>query len=349
MVAQTDSSTSRRSEASVSAGERRWGELGVHRYIRIGVIALFFCLFFRHDLERIVRLWVTDPSWSHGFLIPLFSLYFLNQRRREILGLEFAGDPLADWVRGRRPAPLPPGRTRPNYLGFMFLLAALAFYVFNLISPSGYAYLRALSAIGALGAVVLLLGGWRLVRYTWLPIAYLVFAVPLPRRLYDGLTMPMRRLATTVATALLNVVPEIEATARGVIIDLVYRNQPLEPALNVADACSGMRLLMAFLALGVAMAYLHDRPLWQRLILLVSTVPIAVLCNIVRVTATAFIYVLLAPRYTQGIYHDTLGLAMLPLAFGLYGFLAWFMASLFVDEAAATGRPDVVVRKRRDS
>lgn len=348
MVAQTDSSTSRRNETRVWAGERRWGELGVHRCIRIGVIALFFCLLFRHELERIVRLWVTDPSWSHGFLIPLFSLHFLNQRRREILGLRYAGDPLADWVRGRRPTPLAPGQTRPSYLGFVFLLAALAFYLVNLISTSGYAYLRALSVVAALGAVVLMLGGWRLLVYTWLPIAYLVFAVPLPRRFYEALTLPMRRLATTVATALLNVVPDVEATARGVIIDVVYRGRVLEPALNVAEACSGMRLLMAFLALGVAMAYLHDRPLGQRLILLASTVPIAVLCNIIRVTATAFIYVLLDPRYTQGIYHDALGLAMLPLAFGVYGFLAWLMASLFIDAEEAEARPDVIVRKRRD-
>jgi exosortase len=347
MVAATDSSTRRPGEANVPADEHRWGELGVHLCTRIGIIACLFCSFFRHDLERIVRRWVTDPSWSHGFLIPLFSLYFLHQRRRDILGLRFERDPLAELLRGRRPGRLAPGQTRPNYLGWAFLVAALAFYVFNLLSPSGYAYLRALCAIAALGAIVLLLGGWRLVRHTWLPIVYLAFAVPLPRRLYVEFTMPMRRLATTVATALLNLLPGVEAAARGVIIDVVSQGTRLEPPLNVAEACSGMRLLMAFLALGVAMAYLHDRPLWQRLGLLASTVPIAILCNIVRVTATAFIYVLLDPRYTQGIYHDALGLAMLPLAFGCYGFLAWFLASLFVDEAGAEAAADVVVRTRR--
>ena len=105
---------------------------------------------------------------------------------------------------------------------------------------------------------------------------------------------------------------------------------------------------MAFLALGVAMAYLHYRPIWQRIILLLSTIPIAILCNIVRVTITGFIYVLIDPKYAQGIYHDMLGMAMLPLAFGLYGLLAWFMSSLFVDEAAEP-KPDVIVRKRNES
>ena len=93
------------------------------------------------------------------------------------------------------------------------------------------------------------------------------------------------------------------------------------------------------------MAYLHVRPLWQRIILLISTVPIAILCNIVRVTITGFIYILIHPKYAQGIYHDMLGMAMLPLAFGLYGFLAWFMSSLYIEESEVV-REDVVIRKR---
>jgi len=156
--------------------------------------------------------------------------------------------------------------------------------------------------------------------------------------------MPIRHLAAAVASALLNLVSGMEATVSGVVIDVIYKGQHLEPALNVAEACSGMRLLMAFLALGVAMAYLHHRPLWQRFVLLVSTIPIAIFCNIVRVTVTGFIYVLIHPKYTQGIYHDTLGLAMLPLAFGLYGLLAWFMSILFIEETDVGQPADIVVR-----
>ena len=323
-----------------------WSELGLHRWLKIAIVGGLLCFVFRPELERIVRLWVTDPSWSHGFLIPLFSLYFVNQRRSDILALRFAPDPLTELLHGRRPGRLLPGQSRPNYLGLVLLLGAMGFYAFNLVSPSGYAYFRALSVVAAVGAVVLFLGGWALLWRTWLPIAYLVFAIPLPRRYYVSLTMPLRQIAATVATVLLNLVGGVEATSNGVVIDVVYNGQPLEPALNVAEACSGMRLLMAFLALGVAMAYLHERPIWQRLVLLLSTVPIAVFCNIVRVSATGFIYVLIHPKYTQGIYHDALGLAMLPLAFALYGFLAWFMSSLFVEEQGEASGENVIVRRR---
>ncbi len=307
----------------VTAGEcRRWRELGVHSFVKMAVIGGLFWYVFRHEVETIVGRWLSDSSWSHGFLIPLFSLYFINQRKERILG----------------------ARLKPSYMGFLLLLCGILFYPFNIVHLQ-YAYLRPIGMIATLGAVVLFLGGWGLIRQTWLAIGFLVFAVPLPQRFYKELTIPMRQLAASVASAVLSVVPALQATATGVIVDVVYKGEPLEPPLDVAEACSGMRLLMAFLALGVAMAYLHERPMWQRAILLASTVPIAIFCNIVRVTVTGFIYVLLDPKYAQGIYHDMLGLAMLPLAFGLYGALAWFMSSLFIDESKVVVK-DVVVRRR---
>jgi len=345
-MAQTvGSSTTQGHAANPSLQDRRWGELGLHSYVKMAVLGGLFCLLFRDELASIIHLWVTDPSWSHGFLIPLFSLYFVHQRRQEILGLSFAEDPLAGLFHGRRPRQLSPSQTRPNYLGLVLLLGSLAFYVFNLVSPSGYAYFRPLSMVAALGAIVLFLGGWRLLRYTWLPILFLMFAVPLPRRFYRDITEPLQEVAASVAAASLNLLHGVDAAVSGVIIDIVYKGHRLEPALNVAEACSGMRLLMAFLALGVAMAYLHYRPVWQRVVLLVSTIPIAVLCNIIRVTVTGFIYVLADPAYTQGIYHDMLGLAMLPLAFAFYGFLAWFMSSLFVEDEDNAGSGGVIVRR----
>jgi exosortase len=155
----------------------------------------------------------------------------------------------------------------------------------------------------------------------------------------------MRLWAAAASTAILNLFPNMDATASGVIINIIYKGKALEPPLDVAEACSGMRLLMTFVALGVAMAYLHYRPIWQRLVLLACTVPIAILCNIVRVTVTGFIYVLGDPQYAQGFYHELLGFVTLALAFGLYGLIAWFMSNLFVEDDE-TKVSDVVVRRK---
>ena len=322
MVKNIASTLTETNESSTPVGKQGWRELGLHSYIKMAIVGGLLWYLFRGEIQYVVGRWVTDSSWSHGFLIPLFSLYFLNQHREKILNLE----------------------TKPNYLGLVLLVCVLALHTFNKVSPSGYAYVQLAAMIGTLGAIVLFLGGWGLIRYTWLPVGYLVFALPLPQRLYVQVTMPMRLLAANVAATVLGVVNGLETSVSGVIISMVYNGRVLKPDLNVAEACSGMRLLMAFVALGVAMAYLHYRPMWQRLVLLACTIPIAVLCNIIRVTVTGFIFVLIDPKYTQDIYHDGLGLLMLPLAFGLYGFLAWFMARLIIEDVESPA-PDIVARK----
>ncbi|MCE5340184.1 MAG: exosortase/archaeosortase family protein [Planctomycetaceae bacterium] len=307
---------------SLSEQEFNWLSLSIHTYIKAAIIAVAVYFLFKTQIYSIVQRWINDSSWSHGFIIPLFSLYFINQKKKEILTTEF----------------------RPNYLGLVCLVMCLAAYPMFLFVYR-FGYFMNLMIVPTIGAIVLFLGGWKLVKYTWLPITYLFFAIPLPAKLYNDITIPLRSHDAQIAAALLNMVKGLEANASGVVIDIVYNGVKLEPGLDVAEACSGMRLLMAFVALGVAMAYLHYRPAWQRFILLASTVPIAILCNIVRVVVTAFIYVLWDPIYAQGIYHDALGILMLPLAFGLYGFLAWFMSNVFVEE---TVQKEVVIR-RKDS
>lgn len=309
--------------AAEPACEKSWFELGVRTFIKIAVLGVLIWWFYREEINSIIKTWIRNPSWSHGFLIPLFSLYFLNQNKDNILSIK---EYKPSWFMG---------------------LGALVFFLF-ILYPANYVglkfmYGRPLILIATIGSAVLFVGGWKLLRYTWLPVAYLFFAVPLPDGIYFKLTNPMQGWSAQVATFVLNWVPELEATVHGVVIDVVYKGQATESALNVAEACSGMRLLMAFVALGVAMAYLHWRPMWQRLVLLTSTVPIAIFCNFVRVTITCFIYILGNPEYAKGVYHDMLGMLMLPLAFALYGGLAWLMSNLFVDEEEQALAEDVIV------
>ncbi|MBC8378084.1 MAG: exosortase/archaeosortase family protein [Planctomycetes bacterium] len=312
------------------ASEKSWFDLGIPAFIKMALFGVLIWWFYREEINGIVNMWLHNPSWSHGFLIPLFSLYFLNQGKDEIISLKDNLKP--SWFVG---------------------LGALVFFLFILYPVNfvglKFMYGKPLIMIATLGATVLFMGGWKLMKYAWLPVVYLFFAVPLPNGIYFKLTNPMRAWAAQVSGFILNLLPEIKATVAGVIIDLdgntIITNEPIIDKLNVADACSGMRLLMAFVALGVAMAYLHWRPVWQRLVLLASTIPIAILCNFVRVTVTGLIYVLGFPQFAKGIWHDILGMLMLPLAFGLYGGLAWLMSNLFEDEDEQT-QEDVIIRRK---
>jgi exosortase len=300
-----------------------WRDIPLHNYIKIVIVGAFFYALFSNEIDRIVSQWIYDASWSHGFLIPLFSLYFINQRKQDILNVQ----------------------TRPSYLGVVFMLLSFSIYIFNLAVPGfRYGYISSVIMIGMLWGVVLFLGGWSLIRYTWLPILFLIFAIPLPSSVYETMTIPMRKWAASAASIFLNLVSGMETTTSGVVIDIKYKGEMIKPSLDVADACSGMHILMAFVALGVAMAYLHYRPIWQRLILLISTVPIAILCNIVRVTITGFLHVFIGSEYTQGFYHDMLGFAMLPLAFAFYGIIAWFMSNLFYEPEQIV-KEDIIIRR----
>ena len=299
----------------VGAGWTPEKELLIDRLWKAGVIGILFILLFREELLRLVNQW-RSPREMHGFLIPLFSLYFLYQERERL------------------------GRARGvcSFWGGVLILLSLGGYLFFFFT--GFSYPRTVMMIGVLGGVVLLLGGWPIVRLTWLPIVFLLFAIPLPAFIHTKIATPMRKLASMVAAVILNTFPDLQAEAAGVVIYLTHKGVKLEP-LNVADACSGMRLLRAFVALGVAMAYLEYRPIVHRVILLCSTIPIAILCNMVRVLLTGLIHVYIGREYTTGTPHTILGMSMLILAFGLYGLLAWIMNRIYLEEEEDKG--DILV------
>ena len=252
--------------------------------------------------------WTNDANWSHGWLIPVFSLYFLHLRRDEIAAA--------------------PRKT--NYLGLVILLASLAVYLAYLVVwPRMYP--RAAAMVPAILGVTLLLGGWSLTRIVWFPIAFLLLAVPLPDGLYFQLTWPLRQAASFVATVLLPVIPGVDTELGGrTVIDFYYHGR--KGSLNVAEACSGMRLIMAFVTLGVVMAYLGDRRLWQRAVLVGCCVPIAIFCNSVRVFITGVLVITDHGEWARGTPHALLGIAMLPLALGMFAAVGYVLSHLFVEE-----------------
>lgn len=277
----------------------------VDRLWKFGITGLLFFILFREELIRLVSRW-KEPRESHGVLIPAFSLYFIYQERRRLS--ETAG--------------------RSSFWGLVLMGLSVWGYLFSFFK--GIEYPKPLMMVFMLAGIVLFQGGWRILRLLGLPIFFLIFAIPLPARMYYNITMPMRKFASQVAAVILNSLPEINCEAQGVVIQGMHLGETF--SLNVAEACSGMRLLMAFVALGVAMAYLEYRPLLHRVILLVSTIPIAIFCNVVRVLLTGLIYVYINPELTKGNPHALLGMAMLVLAFGLYGLVAWILNRIYMED-----------------
>jgi exosortase len=268
----------------------------------IGAVGLLGILFWQNILH-FVMVWANDENYSHGFLVPLISLYFANEAAR------------------KGPVPIRSG----VWLGSFLITLALAIKLSTIVIPfpvaSDYGLLLALA-----GTCALLAGTAALKRY-WFAFFFLGFMVPLPVALYSMIANPLQLLVSQMSTSMLNVIG-IPALCEGNMITLPGDNQ-----LFVAEACSGMRQLTGFLALTTAWAYLSARPSWNRALLILSSIPIAMTANVVRVMLTGVITYSLDPKYASGAFHTVEGLAMMGLGLLMLSTFSWT-----VDQISSIGR-----------
>ncbi len=275
--------------------------------IKIAVITVLFAMMNWWQFKNLVPLWRHDPNWSHGFIIPLFSLYLLYARRDDLLTR----------------------RRRVCLVGLPLLIGSI-FFIFISYFFIRTHWLCELGMVAALLSLVWYLAGPEIIRITWLPILFLIFALPIPDMLYGRIALPLQNLAAKLSTVTLTFLgASITVTASHLSITSLNGNQY---GLTVAEACSGVRSLMAYMALGVAWAYLENRPIWQRVILVGSAVPIAIFSNVIRVGITCSMYVFDWPELGKDFMHEFTGLLMLGPALLMFWGLGKLLQSLFVEE-----------------
>ena len=174
-----------------------------------------------------------------------------------------------------------------------------------------------------------LLFGTVAMRWLWFPIAFTcVFAQTLSEVLLNKVTFQMQDIAAYGAHVLLTVIgTEVDRNGN----TLTVWSDGIAHPLNVAEACSGMRMLVAFLALGVFLAYTNLKGWWQRSLLVLCGVPIAILVNMIRI-ASMGILTQYDQNFVDGEFHELIGvLWMLPALF-LYMGTLWVIRNLIVDE-----------------
>jgi exosortase len=198
------------------------------------------------------------------------------------------------------------------------------------IWPGQNDYLKDVGMIVTLFGVVLTLTGWQVMKIAWFPIVFLICAIPWPGLVYSKIAMPLQYLAANVAVVVMNfggVETYVEGTK--IVIDEVGH----ERVLNVAEACAGMRSLMTFITAGAAIGFVFgNRPLWQRLVIVASAVPIAVVCNVMRVGGQGLLDVYVSQELSRGFAHGFAGLVMLLPAFVMLLGVVWVLDNLYVEE-----------------
>ena len=165
--------------------------------------------------------------------------------------------------------------------------------------------------VPAIACLTWTLGSWPLLRRTWPAIIFLVFLFPLPPAVNDFIALPLQRIAATGSCFLLQL-SGLWAIQEGNVIHLATPHGPMP--LDVALACNGLRMLMTMAATITATIILIPLPNWKRITLLFSTVPIAMLSNMIRIVATGWCYYMITGPTAKEWAHDVSGWLMMPLA-----------------------------------
>ena len=382
------------SPALLGEAEPTFGGLTKTTWVRIGIIAVLFAAIFWPNLRRLwgkTNPISGDANWGHSVVVPLVGLYYLYVNREQLLnaprrarrlregrrlnaqtlaaifaatwalpaGLAFAAglfdagitDKLLIVITGLFVNVLLAFVLKSSHVGFLILVQGLGVALWG-IHPGKNDFIWDFGMVVSLFGVVLMLCGWDVMKIAWFPIAFLVCALPWPGLFYSKVALPLQMLAAKVAVKALQFA-DVTAGNDGSKIILATKDGTPR-VLNVAEACAGMRSLMTFVSLGAAIAFLSNRPLWQKVIIAGSAVPIAIFCNIMRVTGQGYIDYLGYHDFATGFAHAFFGMVMLIPAFFMILLVAWVLDHLFIEEAddpaeraAAKERADALLRAKQ--
>ena len=276
-------------------------------WLVLGLAGVGGLLLFSKNLAYLVQTWISDAGWSHGFVVPLISMFFIYIKWDVLRQLQPVG----------------------SMAGLAVIVVAVCGQV--LFRATGLEHMSCLSIPLLLLGVCLFVFGWEYMKVLWLPISFLIFALPPPSTVYVAMTTPMQQIAAELGVQLLPLFGG-EGVRHGTVIDVMFSTG--SSRLEVAQACAGMRLLVAFFALAVALGYSTNRPIWQKVTLALCALPIAIVCNGLRVTMTGVLSVKVSPAWAEGDAHGFFGLAMLLPAMLLQLGVAWILDRLFVEAPA---------------
>jgi exosortase len=257
--------------------------------------------------------WVNDPQYSHGLLVPFFSAYLLWRA--------WQSEPLK-----LRPMPVFGCTLLVVILGLRTAAGQLLFH-----------QLDAASLLLALAAVCLAVGGMPLLKRTGPAIAFLAFMVPLPYELERNVGTPLKTAATVSSTFLLQALG-LPAIRDGnlILID--------EVRLGVVDACSGLKMMVTFAAFSVGAVLLMKRSRFEKLMVLLGIVPVAVLANVLRITATGVSFANISDESARNFLHDLYGYMMMLIGLALLAVELWVLKKLVLDDTRTRAATPLAAR-----
>jgi len=267
------------------------------RWIAAGFLLMVFIWSYWPNIENLWDIWQRSDEYSSGLLVPFLAVYILWLRRRDISQCDI----------------------RPCLWGLLVFVATEAIRLFGLFFMFGSA--ERLAIVLSIVAIVLFLFGWHLFKKVSPVLLFLFLMLPWPNRVQTAISLPLQQWATSSAVFCLEMVG-YEVVKEGNIIHIGGTT------VAVAEACNGLRMITAFFVICGLVALLARRAWWEKLIVFASSLPIALLCNTVRLAITAVAFTVLKGERWEKIFHDFGGYAMMPLAIGIIVFEFWLLAKI---------------------
>ena len=249
-------------------------------------LAAGFFVVYSAVITTLVHDWRTNDNDSHGFLIVPIALYFAWERRERLRN----------------------ATRRPSVLGIVVIIGSLAMLVAGMLGAE--LFLTRMSIIGTATGIVLYVWGREHLRTLAFPLAFLLLMVPLPAILFNQIAFPLELLASRVGELTLSSLA-IPVLREGNVIVLSTTS------LEVAEACSGIRSLIALLTLGIVFGYFVDSRVSVRTAIALATVPVAVVANGLRVAGTGVAAHYYGPGVADGFFHMFSGWLVFVVAFAM--------------------------------
>jgi len=251
--------------------------------------ALFFgsliLLCYAPQIKSLFVEWMTNDDMGHGFFVPLVAGYIVWQKRDELAAI--------------------PAQT--NWWGLSLVLLGA---VQSIVATLGVElFLGRTALIVTLTGVIWMVGGAQMLKKLAFPLFLLCFMVPIPAVIFNKITFPLQILASQLADGALSVL-QVPVLREGNILELPTQK------LSVVEACSGIRSLLSLTFLGLVYGYFFEKRTWIRVVLLIATVPIAIMANGSRITITGILSQI-KPELAEGFFHESTGWVIFMLALAI--------------------------------